>query len=304
MKKILILALSVVLFLPAVSAKETPEEKAQKDYSTWLPAQGDFSVGFGLDPITTFVGNFFNGATTNSLAKLAGDPMGKFGAMPNPFVSLMGSYMMTNNWEIKANIGFGIQYKSENFYAPDDQAVFLDPMSEAKVTDSEKTENYSGSIALGAQYRVGQKRCVQGIFGFGLLYAFGQSSNKYSYGNGINEMNQDPTTAKGTLPTPYVTPYMPKSRVLSTTASAMHRMGAYGTMGVEVFVAPKIALGANVNLYLFYDFTPAVNKKYEGWDIIHKEVAEYTQKLTPASHEINFSSQNIGANLYVAFYLQ
>jgi len=310
MKKICIIALSVLLFLPTVSAKETPEERAQKDYSTWLPAKGDFSVGFGLDPISTFVGNLFSGATaTNKLADLAGDPMGTAGfppaAMPTPFVSLMGSYMLTDNWELKANLGFGFVYKNENFYAVDDRALALDPMSDAKVTDNAKTENYSGSISVGAHYRVGKTRCVQGIFGAGLLYAFGQASNKYTYGNAFSELNTAPTIAAGTGAT-YATgksPAFDNLRPLSTTAAAMHRLGAYGTMGVEIFVAPKVALGANVNLYLFYDFTPKIDTKYEGWNKSHAAVEQYLEKVEPAKHGITFSSNNIGANLYAAFYL-
>ena len=298
--------LSAVLACSANAAeKQTPEQIAQKDYSTWLPAEGEWSIGFGLNPITTFLGNLFNGNTMNTLGDLAGNPMGTTGiAMPTPFVSVMGGYMLTDSWEIRANVGFGIVYKSNNFYSQDDAALYVDPTSEDKVTDKLKNERYSGSIAIGANYHLGKKHIVQGIFGGGLLYAFGQNSDKYSYGNKITDLNQTPTinSSVGTYTTG-LTSYMPNARTLQSTTSAIHRIGAYGTIGMEIFVAPKIALGANVNLYLFYDFTPAVVKKYEGWNIVKNELSTYQQKVTPAQHAITFSTNNIGANLYMNFYL-
>ena len=300
----------MALSVPAAE-KETPEQVAKKDYSTWLPAKGDWQIGIGLNPITTFIGNLFNAATTNNLGALAGEPMGTAGVpitsttMPTPFVSIMGGYMMTDSWEFRANAGFGFVYKNTNFFAIDDQALFLDPLSTATVVDNHKTEHYSGSIALGAYYHAGKTHRVQGIFGAGLLYAFGQNKDSYAYGNQISEINQNPTIATGmgvTYNTALVG-YIPFARPLNSTAAALHRVGAFGSVGVEIFLAPKIALGANVNLYLFYDFTPAVTNTYEGWNIFKNELSNYYQAVSPAQHGISFSTQNIGANIYLAFYL-
>ena len=311
MKKITIFALVALLAVPSVMmARETPEEKSKKDYSSWLPAQGDGSIGFGLNPITTFLGNLFNGSTNNTLAALAGDPMGTAGipaaAMPTPFVSLMGSYMMTNHWELKLNVGFGFVYLNNNYYVQDDREVALNPVSDAKVTDNSRTNNYSGSIAIGAHYRVGETRCVQGIFGGGLLYAFGYANSSYKYGNQFSELNPMPTIASGMGAAYYsgIVPFYPNLRPLSITAAQMHRVGAYGTIGIEAFVAPKIAIGANINLYLFYDFTPAVDTRYEGLNSISNEVGTYDLKVSPANHGVTFSTNNIGANIYLAFYLK
>lgn len=312
MKKTVIVFLSAILALSVTAAeKQTPEQIAKKDYSTWLPAKGDWSIGIGLNPITTFIGNLFNAATTNNLGALAGQPMGTAGvpitstAMPTPFVSIMGGYMMTDGWELHANVGFGFVYNDANFYARDDEAFFIDPLSDATVVDNHKTEHYSGSIAIGAHYHVGRTSRVQGIFGAGVLYAFGQNKDTYKYGNQIGMLNQNPTIAAGmgvTYNTALVG-YIPNARTLNSTAAAMHRVGAYGTFGIEVLLAPKITLGANINLYLFYDFTPSVQNLYEGWNIRSNELSLYRQNVSPAQRGISFSTQNIGANLYLAFYL-
>ncbi len=42
---------------------------------------------------------------------------------------------------------------------------------------------------------------------------------------------------------------------------------------------------------------------YEGWYIRTDEVSQYRQNVSPAQHGVSFSTNNIGANLYLAFYL-
>ena len=83
MNKIAAAVLAVGLALPAFAqeqggssnGKETPAQRAERDYSSWLPSAGEFSIGFGLDPLTTWVGQLFNGHNSgNALGKLHGDP--------------------------------------------------------------------------------------------------------------------------------------------------------------------------------------------------------------------------------------
>ncbi len=314
MKKFLGILLVAALAVPAMSAheKETPEQRAAKDYSTWLPAQGDFSVGFSLDPIATYVGTMFGGYTSkNDLEDLAGEPLAMSIIGANPMASIMGSYMLTDKLGIKANVGMGISVKSENHYVLDDEALYLDPLSHAKVVDKRKGSMAYGSIAVGVEYRVGKTRPVQGVFGAGVNYAFGSVSYKYSYGNAITELNQTPTISTDASTSGFIVApsyaaaagYMPNARPLSLTAdNLIHLLGVYGSVGIEWFVAPKIALGANVNVGLYYEINPATAYLLEGWNTMTLQVENYTEKVTPASHGFHFGTDNIGANLYVAFY--
>ena len=48
MKKIISIMLVAALAMPMFAEKRTPEERANADYSAWLPQQGDFSIGFNL----------------------------------------------------------------------------------------------------------------------------------------------------------------------------------------------------------------------------------------------------------------
>lgn len=306
MKRIVSLALLLIVATASFSqseAKPTREKKQAKDYSEYLPKAGDMAIGFSLNPLANFVGNMFNGTNLNTLDNLAGEPM--FCPTPN-IVSIMGKYMLTDRLGLKMNLGFGCDIYLKNGYAIDDAAKLLNPLSEAKVTDSYQVNKLSGSIAAGVEYHVGKQLPVQGIFGAGVLYALGHESHQYRYGNAITELNQNPSHNMGIFPTAVTTgliPYMPNARVLSDQAvNLIHRIGLYASVGIEWFVAPKISLGANVDINLCYTLNPARATIYEGWNNVTSQVEQYTDLVAPASHGFTFSTDNIGANLLMNFY--
>ena len=265
------------------------------------PTQGDMSVAFSLDPLATFAGNLLNGTMNNALEDLAGEPL-LLQHLPKSVVSIMGNYMLTDNLAARVNIGFGFSYMQKNHYVIDDAAFALNELSNAKVIDQITSKTLSGSFALGVEYRLGQ-RAVQGVFGGGLSYACGTASNAYAYGNAISQLNQNPSQSVE-MPAPeQVTGYLPNARILSTNATDLiHMAGIYGSVGVEWFVAPAIALGANVNLGIYYEINPMQASVYEGWNTITEKVDTHTELVAPASHGFHFGTDNIGANLYIAFY--
>lgn len=301
--KIFTLALSLLVATVAFADgadKPSPEERAKRDYTSWLPAQGDMSIGFSLDPVNTLLGTMFKDSEYTPSFDLTGDPLLNQ-ELPNSLVSIMGTYMLTDNLGIRANLGFGLFIKNYNAYAINDAAVMLDPLSNAKVIDQFGYKSFSGSFALGVEYRLG-KRAVQGVFGGGLNYACGTASMNYAYGNAITEMNQNPTISEPGL-YQEVVPYLPSARPLSIhSADLIHKVGAYGSIGIEWFVAPKVALGANVNIGVYYEFNPARAEVYEGWNTITEAHTTHTELVAPASHGFQFGTDNIGANLYMAFY--
>lgn len=310
MKRLMTITLSL-LVAAAVGAQDTPaangpqrEKKQIKDYSEYLPKAGDMSVGFSLNPIAAFVGNMFNNSTDNKLGPIAGEPL-EVNKMLTPapeIVSVSMKYMLTDQLGIRGNLGFGCNIWSQNGYAIDDAALALNPLSEAKVTDTYRTNRLSGSIAVGVEYHVGKTLPVQGVFGAGLVYALGHETHQYKYGNAITEINQTPSMA-GNVPPMTAVSYLPNARILSDQASSLiHRVGAYASVGVEWFVAPKISLGANVNVNLCYTVNPARATEYEGWNPVTSQVEQYTDLVAPASHGFVFSTDNIGANLLMNFY--
>ena len=303
--KIFTMALSLLVATAAFADgadKPTPEDKAKKDYSSWLPAQGDMSVGFSLDPLATFAGNLFNGNLDNTLEDLAGEPL-LYRQLPNSCVSIMGTYMLTNELALRANIGFGYSLKQNNFFVQDDAALAFDDLSNAKVIDQMNSQILSGSFSAGIEYRLGKRLPIQGVFGAGLSYACGMSKSTYAYGNAITQLNQNPSMNSEMPATEAVTKYLPNARLLSVQSSDMiHMVGVYGSVGVEWFVTPKVALGANVNLGIYYELNPSETYVYEGWNTITEQVDQHTELVAPASHGFHFGTDNIGASLYMAFY--
>ena len=299
------MALSLIVATAAFSQTETKpqrEKKQLKDYSEYLPKTGDVAIGFSLNPLANFVGNMFNGNTWNSLKNLAAEPM----LCPTPNIAaIMAKYMLTDQLGIKANLGFGCNIYSKNGYIGDDAALMMNPLSEAKVIDTYKVNKLSGSIALGVDYHVGKQLPVQGVFGVGIIYALGHETHQYKYGNAITELNQTPAYSNDVFQSTTVfrdLHYM-QGRVLSDQAEDLiHRVGAYASVGIEWCVAPKISLGANVNLNICYTLNPARETIYEGWNNATSQVEQYTDLVAPASHGFTFSTDNIGANLLMNFY--
>lgn len=295
MKKIIAIILSACLFPAMLWA----EEKQQKQY---LPEEGDWALGIDVVPILKYIGNAFNGTNgSNELSHVGGTPFtsGKFGGQGlMPTVSIMGKYMLTDEWAVRANVGLMISSANNKAYSIDDKALAENPFSEAKVIDGARYDRNGMSMLLGAEYRKGARR-IQGVFGAGLLFAFQNSKETYSWGNALTEINQSPTSHSfanmPTLPTGY--------RALKQNgAGSDFYLGLTGSAGVEWFVAPKIALGAEVNLSLYYIFGTQTYVESEGYNATLGKVETRTDLYAPGSNGIYFGTESLGGSLYMTFY--
>lgn len=309
MNKIAAVALAVALAVPAFAqeqsgssnGKETPAQRAERDYSAWLPSAGEFSIGFGLDPLSTWVGQLFNGATSNTLDKFHGDPM-----TGTPTIGIMGSYQLSSQLGVKANIGFHNGRMDTLKYVLDDAALFANPLSEAKVTDRMVAYSKVMSFAIGADYRIGGKHAVQAVLGAGLIYTRQSEAYKFSYGNTITEANQTPTTTvfngpKNTTPDAHLG-FMPGARLLERT-KAINTFGLYGSVGVEWFFVPKVCLGANVNIQLTNEREARGYDTWEGWNVsTQKHEEAHTDLGERKVSNTTFATSHLGSNLYISFY--
>lgn len=314
MKKIISIMLAAVLALPAMAGeKRSPEERAKADYSSWLPAKGDWQLGFNLNPLAIFVGNMFNGNMANSLAPMAGESLAGNNvlapiAAPN-MASIMGSYMMTDNLAFHMNVGFAIYSWNNRAYVIDQAAKFINPYSTLEGLDKKKSLDLGASFSAGIEYRVGKTRPVQGVFGLGLTYGFwGIRRNTYTYYNAITQDNQNPINGglyTGAINPKFTTDYsfIDNPRMLREYVGAgTHIVGVYGSVGIEWFVAPKIALGLNVNVLVDYQWNPSRVEVWEGWNKFTEERQEITIHDNAMQDGFTFTTKNIGANLYIAFY--
>jgi hypothetical protein len=291
MKKLFLIAVAACMLPLAAYAQET---KAAKVY---LPEQGDWSIGFNAAPLFKYVGNLFNGTSGNTLESLGGQPItdkleGYEKGDIAPDISIMGKYMLTDEWALRANVGFMVRSTMNKSYVADDKAVALDPLSESKVLDQEKLSNHGASLMLGAEYRKGKKR-VQGVFGMGLLFGLKQTKSSYTYGNAVTSLNQCPTSAW----------YNGEQYRIDKQKSASDVFfGVMGSAGVEWFVAPKISLGAEVNLSLYYIFGGQEWTTSTGYNATLGKVEQRTDITSPGSDSFRFGTHNLGGSMHVSFY--
>jgi len=271
------------------------KHKREKKEKLLLPEKEDWAIGVDIVPLFRSLGTIFWGEK-NSMG-FQGTPY--FSGMPYPNVSVMAKYMILNHCALRLNLGVNILSTTKGFSIQDDAALFANPLSEAIVTDYKKTDMYGLSIALGAEYRLGKKRVV-GIFGGDLLFGYYAGSIKNTYANAMNGLNPVPTV------------YNPEEYFYSSTSPCMRPLyiknpgaiaaGAQLSAGLEVFVAPKIALGGQVNLSYVFVYNRQTNRKAEGYNYSSEKVEKRNDIQTPDGWSHKFDTNNLGGSLYMIFY--
>ena len=264
----------------------------------YLPHKGDFAIGFDLKPILKYAGNLFNGNMNNTLEDLGGEPISNnLNGWDNsiaPDVSIMGKYMLNHKWAVRANVGLLIGSNISNEYIRDDKNYALDPLNETKLIDQKKSRKNGMSAMLGAEYRKGTKR-IQGVFGFGALIGFKNTTTVYNYANQITSINQQPSNAFNTTTNNGY-------RITKQKGTSDIFYGATGSAGIEWFVAPKIALGAEVNLSIYGISGGQQYTESEGWNNAKQEVETRYDLKSPGNAYFQFGTDNIGGSLYMSFY--
>jgi len=278
----------------AIMASGAMAQNAEKK-TVYTPEAGDWALGFDVVPLLRTIGSCFNEDISEE--GIGASPMTYDNMLAKPNVSIIGKYMLTDKWGLKANLGLTLRHDNERSYTADDFGLFLDPNSGSKVVDSRRYTTSGGSLTFGAEYRLGHRR-VQGVFGFGILAGFSTSEVRYSYGNAITSVNRQPSSAidpAGLVPAGY--------RVLHERTDAPNFVvGGYASAGVECFVAPKIAIGAEVDLYVYGGCSGKGYITSEGWNNAYNGVEERTDLVSPGNTQARFGTDNIGGSLYMTFY--
>ena len=71
---------------------------------------------------------------------------------------------------------------------------------------------------------------------------------------------------------------------------------------MEWFVAPKVALGAEVNLSLYSVIGGQVYVEEEGYNSVLGKVETRYEIMSPGDRALVFGTQNLGGSLYMSFY--
>lgn len=305
MKKYILFASACLLSLNLFAQQDKPEKN-------YLPEEGDVTIGINAIPFLKYLGNCFSDAGDNTInaKKIGGVPSVGFPVAPglqNPTISIFGKYFLTDQTALRLNVGIGIGSKTQRRYAPDNAALVADPLSVAQVEDSYKYRSTGFSLAAGYEWRRGGKR-LQGFWGGQAVVAYSNSKHFFNYGNAITEINQtlqtstvwDNPVSGQTVPT--LNPNIGNnSRLLQQNDGRSWTYGVGGFVGVEYYIAPKIAIGCEMSLNLLWTTEGKSLQKSERFNPDFNRVEENVRWSEPGGSAFHFGTENIGTSLYVAF---
>ena len=306
MKKYILFASACLLSLNLFA----PPDKPEKNY---LPEEGDVTIGINAIPFLKYLGNCFSDAGNNTInaTDVGGVPSIGFPVAPglqNPTISIFGKYFLTDQTALRLNVGIGIGSKTQRGYAPDDAALVADPLSVAQVEDSYKYRSTGFSLAAGYEWRRGGKR-LQGFWGGQAVVAYSNSKHFFNYGNAITEINQTPSQTSTVWDNPVSGQTVPtlnpdignNSRLLQQNDGRSWTYGVGGFVGVEYYIAPKIAIGCEMSLNLLWTTEGKSLQKSERFNPDFNRVEENVRWSEPGGSAFHFGTENIGTSLYVAF---
>lgn len=271
--------LTILTAIALCSLPFTAQAQSEEDY---LPKAGDLGLSVSANPISQIISTSYT----------------------QPLVSIAGKYMVSDKSALFLNVGWIYNYNHNNYYANDDAALYLDPFSRAKVIDTREDQITGLNVSFGGERRIGKGK-VQGVFGGGIMYAFSYYDIRYSYGNAITSINQQPSISDdlySDISNPDV-PGVSYQRYLSEfNITPTHYIGLTGYAGVEWFVAPKVSVGAKLYLTAAYRFLSGDYYTAEGYNYLTGQVEEWTELLRPSSHGFRFNRDNVGMDISFNFY--
>lgn len=287
MKKIF-LSLAAVLCMASAASAQTlivVEEKpvlTNKRGVRILPQAGDVSIGISATPFLAYFGNMF---TSN-------------GMNPAPVFMSNGTginfkLFTTDNQAIRAgiNVNFGKNY----FYG----YPTSDMTAGTTVTDRMKTTDEDFALNIGYEWRRGMGR-LQGFMGVQMVLGYSRNTSDYTYGNEMNATHTNPWSWNFNNNTQsQVT-----ERIMSSKSAANCSIGLGGFVGVEYFFAPKMSVGGELGLGLYYVTNGETEYKSQAWDAVNSKVVENTTKRHDPSVATDGFGVRTGAqgNLFLSFY--
>lgn len=207
MKKI-ILSLAAVFAFGAASAQELVSSKGEE----YLPKQGDWSIGFNVGNALTYLGQAFNGSTSN----------------PGNDLFRESSNVLDFSTGVLSSTVKGITFVGKKF-DEDNKATRYTVnfnFNIDKQKDVDASTAFGLTVGYGKEWRKGTTR-LQGYYGVDGLVGFASPAKK-QFGFGI---------------------------------------GAQGFAGVEYFIFPKVALGAQYTYGVSFEYASNDSNNKMGFNI-------------------------------------
>lgn len=252
-----------------------------------LPEAEDWAISMNADPIFEFVGNAFNGNTSNNAPGVN---------WLNGNQTIIGKKFIDekNAYRVLVRLGFTNQ-TFKNMVADNSivtPAVF--PAQDAEVEDKFKMRNTNIGIGVGKEMRRGKTR-LQGYYGADAMIWISASSNKMEYGNTMSA-----TAGAGTTTNPTSTTWNTTTgavageagttnRTLSSKSGMTFGIGVRGFIGAEYFIFPKMAIGAEYGWGIGYQMSGKGKTTTEEQGGTPNQVAEQ-EYITSGSSKFGFDT--------------
>ena len=285
----------------------TATARSQETEVEYTPKTGDYAISVSAIPMTTYIGQLFNGALANNYAEFGGQAFigGDVNTVPfqkiAPLMSVSGKYFLDKETALRVNLGLIYQRTDTKTYALDDAELAVNPFSQKKVIDTHLNSNTGLSLMVGLEKRAGKER-LQGVYGAGLLFAMNNVYDKYTYGNAITDINQAPTESNGGSLPAAMTGFAYNRLIKDYNMGASLHVGVVTFVGVEYFIVPKISIGGEVNFTALASFDQAQYQDLEGFSTVDIAKREWTELVSPSSNQITVGTGNIGGNVTLNFY--
>lgn len=255
MKKILLI-IFVALLGTATFAQEATTGVVNKKGEAILPVAGDISLGADALPFLNYLGNVLNGSAGNTIVL--------------PSTTIYGRYYIADDVAIRGSLTIANNSQTEKVLVQDAVAAIADPTTTKSVEDKYVSKTRDIGISVGIQKSRGYGR-LRGNYGATLNYRYQDGSEAREYGNTLSATNVAHVDASsGFLTTP--------DAVISSKNQATNTIGIGGILGVEYYFAPKMCIGAEVNLVYGGVFAAApaetTTETWNGTAIVKTEVAK------------------------------
>ena len=292
MKRILGVSLALVFSAASFAQNEQIQNKNGVDM---MPVSGEWGVGMNALPVINYIGNAFNGNTSNTF--MGGNKFVNYWAGN----TLFGKYMLSDDNAVRAQFRIGQYNWTYNNYVFNDRAGNPDSL----VMDTYVSRSTDINIGAGYEFRRGKNR-LRGIYGGELMFMHSSGVNTdFSYGNAFGIGNQGPTATswnpwgsvagEGALGT----------RMVSQNGGAYNGIGLRGFIGVEYYVLPKICIGTEFGWGATYGKTGESTSRMEYWSATAANPTGETiwyETKTSSSSGLSIDTDNFGGSLYMMFY--
>lgn len=279
-KKLLIVA--AIAFASTSFAQDLTSKKGE----TMLPEAEDWSIGFDAAPWLTYAGQFLGASNTSPTAQFT-----------TPDLSITGKYFVDANTAYRARFRIGMGGTSTTNFTdtslvvngglgkPENQGSYIE--------DVVKTSYRQITLGGGIEKRRGNTR-IQGVYGGELLFSMGGSKSSNEYG-----LAMDTVTSKYSN--------VGTNRTIETKNGSTFGVTVRGFIGVEIFVFPKVSIGAEYGWGLGFSSTGETEQTIEyigpaSSTSTANVTNEITTITTAKSSGFGIDTDNSGGQLNINFY--